>query len=70
MPVTKVRILILLFDVNDDTVVHGADLLMTSAETLKADPMSKKGRQMLIDACKEILQATTHLLDIYDDSEV
>jgi hypothetical protein len=51
-------------------VNRAAELLLESARDLKANPLSFKGRQKLIDASKGLLNGTTRLLDVYDDSEV
>ncbi|KAI3633133.1 hypothetical protein MIR68_009208 [Amoeboaphelidium protococcarum] len=45
-------------------------ILLEAASEIKFDSFSKKGRAMLVDAAKGILQGTTHLLDAYDDGEV
>lgn len=53
-----------------DEVSQAAKNMVQAAIMLKNDPRSKQGRELLIVAAKGILQGTTKMLDVYDDSEI
>ena len=60
----------LVYQFHAGVVLQGSATLLTASQTLKIDGRSKTGRQELIKACQLILEGTTKMLDVYDDSEV
>ncbi|KAJ3260967.1 hypothetical protein HK103_006922 [Boothiomyces macroporosus] len=51
-------------------VSDASNLLVSSTSLLARDPFSSKGRQDLLEAVKGILEGTTRILDVFDDSEM
>jgi len=51
-------------------VEKASDTLLESSKCLKEDPYSKKGRDLLVDATKGILEGITNLLNAYDDFNI
>ncbi len=53
-----------------DSIQRAADLLQHAVLILKSDPYSKPGRDCLIEGSRGILQGTTNMLVIFDESQV
>ncbi|KAJ3322065.1 hypothetical protein HDV06_003666 [Boothiomyces sp. JEL0866] len=51
-------------------VSDASNLLVSSTTLLARDPFSSKGRQDLLESVKGILEGTTRILDVFDDSEI
>lgn len=53
-----------------DVVTESSQLLVDSSRSLRLDPLSKQGMQSLLDSVKGILNGTSQILNVFDDSEV
>ncbi|ORX82343.1 Vinculin/alpha-catenin [Anaeromyces robustus] len=63
---------ILIKEMNEGNLIvqKAAENLLSAAKYLKEDPHSSKGRGLLVDATKGILEGVTSLLNSYDDYNV
>jgi hypothetical protein len=53
-----------------EEVTRASDNLLVATTQLSKTPTSPSGRKLLLDAVKGILNGTTGILDVFDDSEV
>ena len=53
-----------------EAIEKAADLLEQACKDMKRDPYSKAGRDRLIAGSRGILQGTTAMLVIFDESQV
>jgi hypothetical protein len=53
-----------------DSIEKAADMLEQACKDMKRDPFSKSGRDRLIAGSRGILQGTTAMLVIFDESQV
>lgn len=52
------------------TIEKAADLLEMACRDMKQDPFSQAGRDRLISGSRAILQGTTSMLVVFDESQV